>query len=66
MIDKKNIIFFLVFILLNNCSFDSKTGIWDGSKEEESKIAELEKKQRQIIDTYKIYSSEDIYEKKKF
>jgi len=65
MIDKKKIIFFLVFIILNNCSFDKKTGIWDGSKDEERKISELEKKQRQIIDIYKIYSSENIYEKKK-
>ena len=65
MINRKSLVFFLIFILLSNCSFDKKTGIWDGSKEEKKKISELEKKQRQIIDIYKIYSSENIYEQKK-
>ena len=63
MINKKNLVFFLIFILLNNCSFDSKTGIWGGSKKEKRRISELEKKQKQIIDIEKIYSSENIYTK---
>ena len=61
MINKKNLIFFLIFILLVNCSFDNKTGIWSGDKEEKRKIYELEKEQRQIIDVVNVYSSEGIY-----
>ena len=61
MINKKNLIFFLIFILLNNCSFDNKTGIWGDSEKEKRKISELEKKQKQILDVEKIYSSEKIY-----
>ena len=61
MINKKNLIFFLIFILLNNCSFDNKTGIWGDSEKEKRKISELEKKQKQILDVEKIYSSDEIY-----
>ena len=63
MIKNKKIIFFLIFILINNCSFDSKTGIWDSDEKEKIRISELEKKQKEIIDIKKIYSSEDIYSK---
>ena len=61
MINKKNLIFFLIFILLNNCSFDNKTGIWGDDEKEKRKISELEKKQKQILDVEKIYSSDKIY-----
>ena len=61
MINKKNLIFFLIFILLNNCSFDNKTGIWGDGEKEKRKISELEKKQKQILDVEKIYSSDKIY-----
>ena len=61
MIKNKTIIFFFIFILVNNCSFDSKTGIWDSEEEEKVRISKLEKKQREIIETKKIYSSENIY-----
>ena len=61
MINKKNLIFFLILILLNNCSFDNKTGIWGDSEKEKRKISELEKKQKQILDVEKIYSSDKIY-----
>jgi outer membrane protein assembly factor BamB len=60
---KKFIVFLLYFILLSNCSFDNKTGIWKDSKKQRAKIEELEKKQRSIIKTTKIYSSEVIYNK---
>ena len=63
MINKKNLIFFLIFILLNNCSFDSKTGIWGGRKKEKERISELEKKQKEIIEIEKVYSTNDIYDK---
>ena len=62
---KKKIIFFLIFLLLNNCSFDNKTGIWSGDEKEERRISELEKEQKQIIHVEKIYSSESIYLKDK-
>ena len=62
---KKKIVFFLIFISLNNCSFDNKTGIWGESKKEKRRISELEKKQKQILDIEKIYSSENIYSKEK-
>ena len=57
----KNLIFFLIFILLIDCSFDDKTGIWSGSKKEKRRVAELEKKQKQVKNIDNIYSSEDIY-----
>ena len=60
---KKNLIFFLVFILLVNCSFDNKTGIWSGEEKEKRRITELEKEQNQIIDIVNVYSSESIYSK---
>ena len=50
MINKKNLIFFLIAVLLNNCSFDNKTGIWQGSAKEKKRISELEKKQKEITD----------------
>ena len=62
---KKNLIFFLVFSLLVNCSLDNKTGIWGGGKEEKKRISELEKKQNQTIYTDTIYSSENIFLKKR-
>jgi len=63
MINKKRLIFFLIFVFLYNCSFDKKTGIWDGDKKEKRRISELEQKQKNIIDVYKIYTSENIYSK---
>ena len=66
MINKKNLIFLLIFILLNNCSLDNKTGIWSGGKKEKRRISELEKKQKQIINIEKIYSSDDVYSEEVF
>ena len=62
---KKNLIFILISILLVNCSFDDKTGIWSGNEKEKIRISELEKKQNQTIYTDKIYSSEKIYSEEK-
>ena len=62
---KKNLIFILVLILLVNCSFDNKTGIWSGDKDEKRRISELEKKQGRTISTDTIYSSENIYSEEK-
>ena len=33
----KNLFFFLIFLFISNCSFDNKTGIWDGSEEEKKR-----------------------------
>ena len=61
MINKKIPILFILFTLLNNCSFDSKTGIWGDAAKEKKKISELEKKQKEIIKVEKIYSSDDTF-----
>jgi outer membrane protein assembly factor BamB len=61
MINKKIPILFIVFSLLNSCSFDSKTGIWGDSVKEKKKITELEKKQKEIIKVEKIYSSDNFF-----
>ena len=52
-----------VFILLSNCSFDDKTGIWQGSEKEKRRLSELEEEQKQLIEVTKVYSSKDIYSK---
>ena len=59
MTKKKNLIFLLILILINNCSFDNKTGIWTGSEKEKRRIAGLEKQLKEVIDTEKIYSTDD-------
>ena len=65
MINKKNFILLLIFFLLNNCSFDSKTGLWKGDEDEKKRIKELRKEQSLIIDVEKIYSSDNINLKEK-
>ena len=65
MISKKSLIFFLIFALLNGCSFDNKTGIWGGSEKEKRRISELEKAQKEVITTEKIFLSDDLYKKEK-
>jgi len=57
----KKSIFFLLFILLVNCSFDDKTGIWTGTEKEEKRISQLEENQNRNI--VNIYSSEVIYDR---
>jgi len=54
--------FILSIILLFNCSFDNKTGIWSGSDKEKRKMSEIEKEQKKVISTVKLYSSENLYE----
>jgi len=61
----KNLIFFLLLLLLFSCSFDDKTGIWDEGKKEKRRIAELKEKQKKLLDTEKtVYLSDIIYSKK--
>ena len=58
---KKNLVFFLILILLVNCSFDTKTGIWSGEEIEKRKVVELEKEQIRQKNIKKIYSIGDEY-----
>ena len=58
---KKNLIFFLILILLVNCSFDTKTGIWTGDETVKKKVADLEKEQIRHKNIKKIYSIGDEY-----
>ena len=60
---KKNLVFFLVFILLANCSFDEKSGIWSGEKREKQRISELVEEQNKTTEVIDIFSSESIYDK---
>ena len=53
---KKNLVSFLILILLVNCSFDTKTGIWSGGETEKKRVVELEKEQIKKKNTEKIYS----------
>jgi len=53
--------FFLILFLLNNCSFDKKSGIWSGYEEEIKRVAELEAENKII--SSKIITSEDEFSK---
>ncbi len=64
MINLKNLFALLIFfLLLCNCSFDSKSGIWGDNQKEKKRISDLEKRQKGIIVIDKIYSSEKIFTK---
>ncbi len=52
---KKNLIFFLIFVLITNCSFDNKTGIWTGGEKERKRVSELEEENKRALDTINIY-----------
>ena len=54
---------FLIFIFLTNCSFDNKTGIWSSEENEKKRISIIEKQQKKILNTVKLYSSESNYNK---
>ena len=62
---KKKLFFFLVSFLLVNCSFDSKTGIWDGKEKQKIRVSDLEKiqKEEESIEIESAYSSENIFSK---
>ena len=63
MIKNNYIFFFLIFFLISHCSFDNKSGIWDGGEEERQKIIDLERKQKEVIETDTLLSSQQIYNK---
>jgi outer membrane protein assembly factor BamB len=60
---KNRNLFIIIFsyFLLSSCSFDTMSGIWDGSESEKKRIASLKDKQNSLLDSEKIYTSKDIY-----
>ena len=62
---KRNLIYFSLLLLLFNCSFDSKTGIWSGAEDEVIRIAKLEQAQIKATNRTKVYSSQNYYFKEK-
>ena len=52
---------FFIFIFLINCSFDNKSGIWSSEKNEKERVSDIEKQQKSVLDTIKLYSSENKY-----
>ena len=54
---------FILTIFLTSCSFDKVTGIWSGSEEQVKRVKELEKQQKEKLNSVKIYSSEGTYSK---
>jgi len=61
--NRKILILFLSFTLLNHCSFDSKTGIWGDGEKEKKRISKLEKQQKTVLKVEKIYSSDKFFNK---
>ena len=59
----KSLIFILIFILLTNCSFDDKTGIWGKGDKERKRLSKLEKEQKENTNLDKIFSSEYTFTK---
>ena len=58
----KFLIYFLIFSVLANCSFDNRSGIWSGN-EEEKKIAKIEKEQQKEKKVVKVYAFQTPYSK---
>ena len=63
MINKKISVLFIILILLSNCSFDSKTGIWGDSAKEKKRIAKLKKEQKEIVKVETVYSTDKLFSK---
>ena len=59
----RNLVLISTFLILAGCSFDKVTGIWNESEEEKRRILEIEKEQREIISSEKIYSTKNIFSK---
>ena len=51
----------MVLFLFTSCSFDNKTGLWKGAKEEKKRISELEKRQNEILNIDKVYTADDVF-----
>ena len=58
MIKRINYYFLILSLLLiTSCSFDKKTGIWDGLKQDRKKIDDLRKDRKRISNTVSVFSS---------
>ncbi len=55
--------FLLIFLLLNSCSFDDKSGIWNSIEKEKKRIEQLRSAQDREKNVIKIISSEVTYKK---
>ena len=66
MINKKVLVLLILSTLLNNCSFDNKTGIWSDTAKEKERITDLQKEQKEILKVEKIYSSDKTFQKEVF
>ena len=49
------------FLLLTNCSVVDPVGIWKSSEKEIRRVADLEKKQKAIVNTEKIYTGDNTF-----
>ena len=56
-------IIIIFFIILTSCSFDNKTGIWDGLGNEKERARRIENDQNRNVEIVKIYSSQNTYSK---
>ena len=59
MIKKIKYFFLFILLVLTSCSFDKKSGLWDGYEEEVKRVAELEKESKII--SSKLFSSQDTF-----
>ena len=60
-----NLIALFSFVFLTNCSVVDPVGIWNSSEKEIKRVANLEKKQKEIINTEKIYTSDNTFSREK-
>jgi len=60
----KKIIFFLFSsFFIFSCSFDKMSGIWSGTDNEKRRLGEIQKDQQEKVNTVKLYSTENTYNK---
>jgi len=60
----KKIIFFLFSsFFIFSCSFDKMSGIWSGTDNEKRRLGEIQKDQQERVNTVKLYSTENTYNK---
>jgi outer membrane protein assembly factor BamB len=59
------LVIFFSFVLLVNCSVIDPVGVWKSSEKEIKRVADLEKKQKEIVNTEKIYTGDNIFAEEK-
>jgi len=53
------------FLLLTNCSVVDPAGVWKSSEKEIKRVVDLEKKQKEIVNTEKIYTADNTFSQEK-